>query len=568
MPEKNAQVRIMRDIYRNSSQTTVWLNSAANARLAHEFIGQLARTVLLKERKHIDLTDHRPVDERNVQWASLRTLLQHPYWERIWVVQEVATSASLRLLYGGQFIGWKGFVMIMREIISKEPGSLLQVLDTTEGASTVPFFGVSQVCTMDDIRDTYQNNKDIPLSEMLLACLHFQDTDGRDHIFALQGITSAANQNALIPDYSLYIQYVYIATAQFVLQSNQPFSLLPLASLALDPIPDDLPSWVPDWRKSPVLPPLSHISVKPDFQAGANTLSNIAFKLRLLGIEGVIVDEIRVVRQVRPIPIADMLRSDINQQEHFARVPPVEISRHGEAQHLANKHSPNPYFNKQSRREALWRTLICDSSREKRPAEDGCGDSYRQWVDMLPFAAGAYSPELPLGRYFTSYIEALMSSVGLADEDRTKILGFMNVDPPKLALRGINLDGSLDVDLARLTPEELKPLKRLTQLFDERDKVITQQRFAFLLAKTFAVRQFAVTSKGYMALVPWGTEPGDIVYVFLGAATPFLLRHARDDTKDLWGGKMYQLVGEAYVHGIMNGEVFKDAPEREWFWLR
>lgn len=60
-------------------------------------------------------------------------------------------------------------------------------------------------------------------------------------------------------------------------------------------------------------------------------------------------------------------------------------------------------------------------------------------------------------------------------------------------------------------------------------------------------RRFAVTSKGYMGLVPRTTEIGDSVCVFLGSHIPFVVRSR--------GGGDFELVGECYVHGIMNGEV-------------
>jgi hypothetical protein len=43
------------------------------------------------------------------------------------------------------------------------------------------------------------------------------------------------------------------------------------------------------------------------------------------------------------------------------------------------------------------------------------------------------------------------------------------------------------------------------------------------------------------------TDIGDEVWVLGGAATPYVLRPI--------GGGRYRLVGDAYVHGIMHGEV-------------
>ncbi|KAH8592869.1 hypothetical protein B0O99DRAFT_629186 [Bisporella sp. PMI_857] len=60
-------------------------------------------------------------------------------------------------------------------------------------------------------------------------------------------------------------------------------------------------------------------------------------------------------------------------------------------------------------------------------------------------------------------------------------------------------------------------------------------------------RAFFVTEKGYMGLGPSSMEEGDLVYVLSGGQVPFILRPTR-----LAEG--FSLVGESYVHGIMDGE--------------
>ncbi|KIW67178.1 hypothetical protein PV04_06449 [Phialophora macrospora] len=63
--------------------------------------------------------------------------------------------------------------------------------------------------------------------------------------------------------------------------------------------------------------------------------------------------------------------------------------------------------------------------------------------------------------------------------------------------------------------------------------------------------KFGVTDQGFMARVPDLTEEGDIIAVFLGAKTPFVLR--RYEKLDA-----YLVVGECYVDGVMEGEVIAE----------
>ena len=61
-------------------------------------------------------------------------------------------------------------------------------------------------------------------------------------------------------------------------------------------------------------------------------------------------------------------------------------------------------------------------------------------------------------------------------------------------------------------------------------------------------KHFATTVDKYMATVPDGTEPGDLISIMLGCATPFIVRE---------DAGRYILVGECYVHGLMHGEAME-----------
>ncbi|KAF6528934.1 hypothetical protein HZS61_000246 [Fusarium oxysporum f. sp. conglutinans] len=71
-------------------------------------------------------------------------------------------------------------------------------------------------------------------------------------------------------------------------------------------------------------------------------------------------------------------------------------------------------------------------------------------------------------------------------------------------------------------------------------------------------RGFAITFGGWFVVGPDIMQAGDMVVVLYGGRTPFLLRRKDDGT--------WILVGECYVHGMMNGEVFDlDGVEEEEF---
>ncbi|XP_014552763.1 hypothetical protein COCVIDRAFT_109463 [Bipolaris victoriae FI3] len=71
------------------------------------------------------------------------------------------------------------------------------------------------------------------------------------------------------------------------------------------------------------------------------------------------------------------------------------------------------------------------------------------------------------------------------------------------------------------------------------------------LRAALSMRRFAVTKEGYFTLVPRGAQIGDEIAVFDRACVPFVLRRKNSDSAQ----NDFELLGEAYVHGVMEGEI-------------
>lgn len=75
-------------------------------------------------------------------------------------------------------------------------------------------------------------------------------------------------------------------------------------------------------------------------------------------------------------------------------------------------------------------------------------------------------------------------------------------------------------------------------------------------SSTYLFDQIAfVTQTGYIGIGHQETVIGDEVHLVQGSDTPFVLRKSDD---------RYELIGETYVHGIMDGELVDDNTEFEW----
>jgi hypothetical protein len=76
------------------------------------------------------------------------------------------------------------------------------------------------------------------------------------------------------------------------------------------------------------------------------------------------------------------------------------------------------------------------------------------------------------------------------------------------------------------------------------------QEYLDAIGRVLRGRQFYRTARGLLGFDPITTVPGGEVALLIGATVPFVLRTQYH--------RKYRLVGEAYLHGFMHGEMRKE----------
>lgn len=94
------------------------------------------------------------------------------------------------------------------------------------------------------------------------------------------------------------------------------------------------------------------------------------------------------------------------------------------------------------------------------------------------------------------------------------------------------------------------PRAKKTQSRWKRWILQTKEEFTRGVSESCIKRNFFITKKRSMGLGPECLEDGDMVCLIKGINVPMLLRWVRGNT--------YKLVGESFVLGLMDGEVFED----------
>lgn len=110
-------------------------------------------------------------------------------------------------------------------------------------------------------------------------------------------------------------------------------------------------------------------------------------------------------------------------------------------------------------------------------------------------------------------------------------------------------------------PDEKKTAYYRDCLAENRDL----DRFDWTIMNMNYNRRIFSTKKGRIGMGPADMEPNDLVILLSGGRTPFIARPS--DSEPATGGRTYQIVGYAYVHAVMDGEIKPSNEHWDDFWF-
>jgi hypothetical protein len=448
------------------------------------------------------------------QWKALANLLDNPWFQRIWIVQEVGLAREIHVHYGHRKIDWDVFVRAIAALARSNLRRFPELLSTTNFGNQKEVAAIDNVLIMESMRTL---SKRLPLLETLILCQRFQATEMVDKVYALLGILVEGDYMiALDVDYSSSPAAVFNLTARLLLGRDsgpEQFRVLRFAGIGPSKI-SDLQSWAPDWSVQMRSSSLGHRNTDMDFAASPvreYVAPGLVHRLEgreraMLVCKGYNVDRIKLLADLSDLP-----------EPHSYATPFSDAL-------AVSKQARKPYFTHQIQEEAFWRTIIADTHPLERPAPQ---EYWRHWQSVF-----TRSDELRIKQ---------------RDSDE-------EVEYKKL-YRTLEYSSSADLIFTHLLATDLSRdrrhhgvgsfdaiLNRSLDYSSEHDPRATQGR------------QFCVTERGYMGLVPKYASEGDCIVILHSAMTPHVLRgpisvYCDDCEKEM---QCYQLVGEAYVHGMMH----------------
>lgn len=141
-------------------------------------------------------------------WYNLRELCKRSWWDRAWILQEVAFPQPKILLCGEQIIDQDGLRIAifyasqyMDERFSN--GNALDVID----------FDVD-------------HQEDTGLISLLYRCWRSRSTDDRDKVYVILGLATDVQPEEIAPDYDLYLDTIYIQAALWSIRKYENLDIL------------------------------------------------------------------------------------------------------------------------------------------------------------------------------------------------------------------------------------------------------------------------------------------------------------------------------------------------------
>ncbi len=394
----------------------------------------------------------------------------------------------------------------------------------------------------------------------------------KDYIYALVGLFQADFTNlGLKVEYWKSCETIYTDVAESLIQSGR-LDLLALCQRKDLGAIGNLPSWVPDWSKPIERPNMwfmtSHESSEQPlgnslFSAGSTAKMEVSFSSkagaeqvvsRHMHIRGILVD---TILDARTEYLGTHAYRTYDKNLIYGRLfRDIEFLTRRSAGFGFRVYSPS------SLRDALWRIPIRDHE------VDVNDDGYRRATGL---SRTRFYGNLSMFKMIETHLKLLdlsarngeQSSPGIAERLRFEYFKFV------FLCRNISLSMR---NYARLKSRQLWFWIRFgaSKLFrvpwvsidDCPDAGGENAELNTYIASMVAPPSRAfITQRGYIGLGPRALAPGDVVALFFGARVPHILRPESPGSH----ATEYALVGEAFVYGIMDGELIDEDQDSQIF---
>lgn len=529
---------------------------------------------------------------------AISKLLNRPWWQRVWVVQEFVLAQEAILMCGKDALNW----VIWSQAIDNMTMVLnANVLDYRY-SSTIALHEQVDVAAMSKLRQNFKAG----LEDILeMTANRYQATERRDLVYGLLGFNSGMNSINIAVRNDLDDSQIFTDLFRSIAEQNHSIRPICRAGRGLaGRITNGLPSWVPDLAY--VSPEKRHWPPALMGASRADGGKNCSVRISTgptptLSARGYIIDRICCIDQDDRSPTASPTetlwawfcrsRSQTGHEDDptgrrktqaFFNVLIGYLPRsdgphgmRGSYKDLAcgfmlvlggmARRANEARFLDRETPEAYGTYLQLESvlARHKRLSEVVKGLAYltlvAKWMDDDLCNHSAQQWVLLLDRENTR-IENVIMSAFLGPDDSIAHFQWYNREQRDQGW----LNGLIPIPPFTVfdnAPNWSGP-KRGAHLGQDSEDLRTQHRFWNHWVGIAARFEFFTTQEGYMGVGPLGLRRDDYLCVLDGCPMPLAIRKARNTglraDRKVGSADVYEVVGSCYIHGGMSGQLAED----------
>ncbi|KAK7453143.1 hypothetical protein CaCOL14_005013 [Colletotrichum acutatum] len=187
--EKSRQVGLMREIFEEATSTIGWLGKTPVTAKAFELVRRIVTTAQMDQKELLSLKS-----SPSSGWQELLSLLTNSWFERVWIIQEIAASKETVLQSGNAMMHWEVFAEGLGRILTPGTGS-------DEHLSILTNEHLMNALIMENMRFQVDEIDRLALKDALKLGSRFKATLSVDNVFALLGIIKERNAPLFHPNF-------------------------------------------------------------------------------------------------------------------------------------------------------------------------------------------------------------------------------------------------------------------------------------------------------------------------------------------------------------------------------
>lgn len=202
--EKSNQVSIMQSIYANAAQVVIWLGTETeHSSTGMDILAHLANG---------------PSPECKPPWetqapmllqAGLADIMGRSYWQRFWVVQEVAVSQKVVVICGNRMVSWAADHARVRRFQRDIKLAEVSPQWAECGLSTTNMGHLVGLLVLQQKRLARKSYIVPDMLDIAHELRHRRTSDPRDRFFAVRGLMEDLQPGDFEPDYSESVEETY-----------------------------------------------------------------------------------------------------------------------------------------------------------------------------------------------------------------------------------------------------------------------------------------------------------------------------------------------------------------------